>query len=880
MSGQPQTRQRKGYGGLSGDSDNGESVHEIVPVRSASGSDSRSAVSEPRGYGSGRPVPQRFSRSRYTESTRFALIVASILFILALAFRFYKINHPDQVVFDEVHFGKFAAYYIKREYYFDVHPPLAKMLLGAAGWFVGFDGDFEFATIGDSYSVHHVPYIGIRSLGAFLGSLTVPIVFAIMKESGYPTAIAAFSSLLVLLDNAHVAQTRLILLDAALVFFMALSLLAYIKFRKLRYREYTPRWWAWMFATGTFLACTLGCKMVGLFTFLTIGTAVIVDLWQLLDIKKGLSMDQFWRHFAARALGLILWPAIIYLSFFWIHFKVLKYSGTGDSFMSPQFQETLAGNELLLNSQEIRYYDTVTIKHKDTKVFLHSHIDKYPLRYDDGRISSQGQQVTGYPHNDTNNHWQIIPTKALPATGRGRLVRHGDQVQLLHVKTQTFLLTHDVASPLMPTNQEFTTYEPDETNSRYAETLFTIDVLEALDGEPWKSKSGHFRLTHVQTKVHLWTHAKPLPDWAYKQQEINGNKAVQDRSTTWFVENIITDEPDDESKNQTVVVEQKPVKHRNFFKKFFELQMLMLSHNAGLTASHPYASNPINWPFLMHGISFWTENDKKEQIYLIGNVASWWLCTLAISVLIGIFAADALARRRAVDPIPDDIRHRLINNAGFFVTAWAFHYFPFYLMNRQLFLHHYLPAHLASALVAGAVLNFIVTESIEFPISYATASAPTTRHPRTHTDIGSKAWTFVLSYALLLLGVYLYIAPLTYGAPSLDGDQVNRRRLLSSWTLHFQAKDHETNIPGAERTRLQKQLAQPNKDPAEPREGPRLWTDTADNRAWDAYHAKNARQKEISELPVKQEAELAKLRVETGKAGKKTLNAAEKFRKA
>lgn len=42
---------------------------------------------------------------------------------------------------------------------------------------------------------------------------------------------------------------------------------------------------------------------------------------------------------------------MIYLSFFWVHFKILKYSGPGDTFMSPAFQETLLGNELLLNAQ-------------------------------------------------------------------------------------------------------------------------------------------------------------------------------------------------------------------------------------------------------------------------------------------------------------------------------------------------------------------------------------------------------------------------------------------------------------------------------------------------------------------------------------------------
>lgn len=41
-----------------------------------------------------------------------------------------------------------------------------------------------------------------------------------------------------------------------------------------------------MVTTGVFLACTLGCKMVGLFTFLTVGTAVLVDLWDVLDIKR------------------------------------------------------------------------------------------------------------------------------------------------------------------------------------------------------------------------------------------------------------------------------------------------------------------------------------------------------------------------------------------------------------------------------------------------------------------------------------------------------------------------------------------------------------------------------------------------------------------
>lgn len=97
----------------------------------------------------------------------------------------------------------------------------------------------------------------------------------------------------------------------------------------------------------------------------------------------------------------------------------------------------------------------------------------------------------------------------------------------------------------------------------------------------------------------------------------------------------------------------KQPRKMNFFSKFGELQLLMLQHNAGLTASHPYASNPINWPFLLSGISFWTDNVPQKQIYLIGNIVGWWTCVIALSVYVGIIGADLLARRRGIDPIPD-----------------------------------------------------------------------------------------------------------------------------------------------------------------------------------------------------------------------------------
>jgi len=245
-------------------------------------------------------------------------------------------------------------------------------------------------------------------------------------------------------------------------------------------------------------------------------------------------------------------------------------------------------------------------------------------------------------------------------------------------------------------------------------------------------------------------------------------------------------EGDDDERDDT----KQPIKVPKslfFLRKFAELQLLMMQHNAGLTASHPYASSPINWPFLLSGISFWTENDTKKQIYLIGNIIGWWVCAVALSIYVGIIGADLLARRRAMDPIPDPVRNRLWNNTGFFLLMWAVHYAPFFLMNRQLFVHHYLPSHLASALIAGAVLNFVLSETINYPISIR---GPKMKRSRTsqYSDIGLKGPIILGVFGLVMFLMFMFIAPITYGTPGLTGDQVNSKRLLTTWTLHFAGK--------------------------------------------------------------------------------------------
>ncbi|KAJ1331174.1 dolichyl-phosphate-mannose-protein mannosyltransferase [Microdochium nivale] len=715
--------------------------------------------------------------------------------ITALAFvsRFWGISHPDQVVFDEVHFGKFASHYLERTYFFDVHPPFGKLLFAFVGWLVGYDGHFHFDNIGDSYIVNKVPYVAFRALPALLGSLTVSVTYLIMWESGYSLPACIVASGLVLLDNAHIGQTRLILLDATLIFAMACSLLCYIKFYKLRHEAFSRKWWKWLLLTGFALSCDISVKYVGLFAFVTVGSAVIIDLWDLLDVKRiggALNLRQFGNHFIARAVGLIIVPFFFYLFWFQVHFAILNRSGPGDDFMTPEFQETLSDNVMLANSFDIEFYDTIILRHKETKAYLHSHEAKYPLRYDDGRVSSQGQQVTGYPFDDLNNHWQIMPAVNDGVTGKR--VKNHDLVRLRHTVTNTVLLSHDVASPSYPTNQEFTTVSMEDAyGPRAADALFEIRIEHGKQNQDFKSVSSHFKLIHNPSKVAMWTHSKPLPEWGHKQQEINGNKQIPPSSNVWLVEDI----PSLPTDSPRRIKEEKKAKTLPFLRKYFELQRSMFWHNNQLTSSHPYSSQPYQWPFLLRGVSFWTQADTRQQIYFLGNPIGWWLASSLIAVYIGIIGADQISLRRGVDALDHRTRSRLYNSTGFFFLAWATHYFPFFLMGRQLFLHHYLPGHLASCLIVGSLVEFVFNgESSAEETVYVEKLGKKVRTsgPRHHVTAKERfagqsqvpAWAACGVILSLAFAGWYYFLPLTYGYPGLSVEQVVARKWLG-YDLHF-----------------------------------------------------------------------------------------------
>lgn len=759
-----EVRSRRGKSRAKDQTDSSSST----PSKSASPTD-HGIVSRKRSFG-GLSKRSMFG-STYTRAK-------AILMILAFCTRFYILGYPSEVVFDEVHFGKFASYYLRHTYFFDLHPPFAKMLIAFVGKLVGYNGAFMFDNIGDSYITHQVPYIAYRSLSAILGAMTVPLVFDTLKYAGYSVYACVLGSSLVLFDNAHICETRLILLDATLVWSIAASIYAYTRFSKCRDQPFSYNWYKWLILTGVALSCVISTKYVGILTFAMVGCAVLIDLWNLLDYRRKLKMETLVKHFVARFMGLIVLPLTIFLFWFWVHFKVLSQSGPGDVFMSPEFQETLGDNLMAQEAKDVRYFDFITLKNKDTLLYLSSSPIHYPLRYDDGRVSSQGQIISANKLGDKTPHlFQILPEIDI-ADDQPRIglpVMIGQKIRLKHVQTGTILKTHDVASPYFPTNEEFTTVSvEDAMGSDRAFTLFEMQPVTGGKGaQVVKTKATQFRFVHTETNVAMWTHDDiQLPEWATPDQyEVNGSKDFQEKGVTWFFDEIVGLDDD-----RLEYVKKEP-KTMNFFAKYLELQGTMFRQNNALTSEHPYASEPLSWPFLLRGVSFWTNNKAQTQIYFIGNYVGWWFCIVMMGSYAGIVLIDQLTRRRGVTLINRVSRSKLYNSIGFYVVGWLCHYLPFFLMARQKFLHHYLPAHLISCLVAAGVFDFIMGS---FDENAVVNKKQTSDSKRINYKI--LVCTALIHVALILC--FVYFAPLTYGWPHLDVQQVQARQWMDV-KLHF-----------------------------------------------------------------------------------------------
>ncbi|PJE51344.1 MAG: hypothetical protein COV29_01150 [Candidatus Yanofskybacteria bacterium CG10_big_fil_rev_8_21_14_0_10_36_16] len=262
-----------------------------------------------------------------------------ILLVVSFAVHLIYFGYPNSVVFDEVHFGKFVSNYLSGEYYFDIHPPLGKLLISGVAKLVGFEPDFDFASIGDEFP--NSLYIWLRLLPTIAGIILSVVIFLLAMKLGLSPIMSFVAGILVSLDNLFLVQSRFILLDLFLVLFGFLCLLFYFYFKDLgKYR--------YLLLSGLFGALSFSVKWTGATFLAMVIFLYAIDLYRYrkVSILQGIfSKRTLWLENLARGIGaLIVLPALIYFLIFYLHFALLSKSGTGDAFMTPEFRKTLVGS--------------------------------------------------------------------------------------------------------------------------------------------------------------------------------------------------------------------------------------------------------------------------------------------------------------------------------------------------------------------------------------------------------------------------------------------------------------------------------------------------------------------------------------------------------
>ncbi|KAI4900392.1 hypothetical protein NFI96_017768, partial [Prochilodus magdalenae] len=636
---------------------------------------------------------KRENQPRYSGCDYTPLCLLLSVAALSLCTRFYRITEPPHVCWDETHFGKMGSYYINRTFFFDVHPPLGKMLIGLAGYLSGYDGTFPFIKPGDKYEHHN--YWGMRGFCAALGSCLPPFAFLVVLELSRSTPAALITASLLIFDTGCITLSQYILLDPILMYFIMGAVLSMVKFNRQRLRPFSWSWWLWLLLTGVNLSGSLGVKFVGLFIILLVGINTAWDLWRLLGDLQ-LSLVDFMKHLIARIFGLIMVPLFLYTTIFAVHFVILNRSGPGDGFFSSAFQSRLIGNNLhnATMPEYLAYGSIITVKNlRIAGGYLHSHWHLYP----EG-VGAHQQQVTAYLHKDYNNLWLVKRADNDDHSGTPELVRHGDIIRLEHKETTRNLHSHLHEAPLTKKHLQVTGYGINGTGD--PNDLWQVEVCGGKKGDPVKVLRSKVRFLHRSTGCVLYSSGKTLPKWGWEQVEVTCSPYLKETpNSQWNIEDHI---------NPKLPNISLHVLKPSFLEILLESHIVMIRGNSGLKPKdNEVNSKPWHWPINYQGLRFSGVNETEYRVYLLGNPVIWWLNLFSLGLFVVMVSLCSLAlqrgaklegRRKAQFQV-------LMEGGGFLFLGWMLHYLPFYTMGRILYYHHYFPAMLFSCMLTGITLD-------------------------------------------------------------------------------------------------------------------------------------------------------------------------------
>ncbi|CAI5756252.1 unnamed protein product [Candida verbasci] len=610
--------------------------------------------------------------------TKSDLPFINLLLLISLV-KFYQLYKPDKIVFDEIHFVSYINNYFKGEFFVDVHPPLGKLIYYYIAKLAGYNGEMDgFGVIGDSFGTF--PYLLLRSFSSIISVVTVLISYLIFRFYTCPLKSFLFC-LFVIFENSIFTNSRFIMLDSMLLFGQALIIYTYKKIDSKQ--VFSSGWYKWLLFLGLSIGYTISIKLSGLFTWIWVGSLLLFNFWNSILTDLTISTYQCFKYAIVVFFNIILIPLSIYCLIFHLHFNILTNQGNS-ILLSSQFKSTF--QDYTPQPLDVLYGSTITLKHLNTERYLHSHKLTYPG-------GSNLQQVTLYEFEDDQNEW-IVENKSkfneFKLMNRTQQVKDGDIVRLYHKSTGKYLhVNKDIRPPI--SEKEYN----HEVNCNSTRGLLGDEEYEFRLRIVGKSKSSKnqlpliklrtsetiFQLVHRHSKkCVLYGHDTRLPQWGENQNEVLCVEEPTIPNSLWYIET--NEHPLLQGTDKIVEFNKMTI-----FEKLYHLHKTMFKLNSSFTLKNPNSSSPTTWPLSIKGLLMFNEVDLEDQtqIYYMGNLPIY---TFGITlVILSIIKNLYIFFRYNFNSYTEnkDIHYDYL--LGFLIN-----YIPYFYMNRNLYLHHYLPS--------------------------------------------------------------------------------------------------------------------------------------------------------------------------------------------
>ncbi|HEX3409152.1 MAG TPA: phospholipid carrier-dependent glycosyltransferase [Candidatus Binataceae bacterium] len=240
-------------------------------------------------------------------------IVLLAILAIAGALRFWNLGHPNELVFDEVHFVGQARHYLHGETFLDPHPPLAKLIIALG---IKLFGDVPWAW-----------RLGMATMGTLLSGVT----YLLARRMFRSRLAAALAASFIVSDGLFLVDSRIAVIDIVYLTFAAISYL--LMFRFIQNPDWRDRRRT-LVLLGISLGLCLGSKLyVPAVTFLLVSGFIVYTLARPDPVPaKGADTAKRDRRIAGAVLILGGISAVFYIACFLPHYYLGWWGGIADLF--------------------------------------------------------------------------------------------------------------------------------------------------------------------------------------------------------------------------------------------------------------------------------------------------------------------------------------------------------------------------------------------------------------------------------------------------------------------------------------------------------------------------------------------------------------------